>query len=57
MLGGRFVAGGPDEVVQQCREKFLDAGLDGLTFNMPANGHDPEAVALAGETLNRALAA
>jgi len=55
MLGARFVVGGPDEVVEQCRERFLDAGLDGLTFNMPANGHDPEAVALAGQTLRRAV--
>jgi len=31
----------------------LDAGLDGLVFNMP-NPWDLDAVALAGETLSRA---
>ncbi len=27
-------------------------GLDGLTVNLPASGHDPEMVTLAGETLS-----
>ena len=26
-------------------QKLIGVGLDGVTFNMPANGHDPEAVA------------
>ena len=26
-------------------QKLLGVGLDGLTFNLPANGHLPEAVA------------
>ena len=43
--------GGPDEVCEQV-QTLIDMGLDGLTVNMPANGHDPEMVALAGETLS-----
>jgi alkanesulfonate monooxygenase SsuD/methylene tetrahydromethanopterin reductase-like flavin-dependent oxidoreductase (luciferase family) len=45
--------GDPDEVAEQVRA-LLDAGLDGLVFNMP-NPHDLDAVALAGETVSRAF--
>ena len=45
------IMGGPDEVCEQV-QTLIDMGLDGLTVNMPANGHDPEMVALAGETLS-----
>src|SRR6266852_5796992 len=44
-----FLVGGPDRVAEQA-QKLLDAGLDGLIFNMP-HMEDPEAIALAGETL------
>ncbi|MDH3705543.1 MAG: LLM class F420-dependent oxidoreductase [Acidimicrobiia bacterium] len=50
-LMDRIIMGGPDEVAEQVQTKLLDPGLDGLTLNMPVNGHDPEMVALAGETL------
>ena len=33
---------------------FLEAGLDGLIFNMPA-GSSPDEVTLLGETLSSAL--
>ncbi|MEO2126064.1 MAG: LLM class F420-dependent oxidoreductase, partial [Acidimicrobiales bacterium] len=46
----RIIMGGPDEVRQQV-QKILALGIDGLTLNMPANGHHPEIVALAGQTL------
>lgn len=29
---------------------MLDLGVDGLTCNLPANGHDPDNVELLGET-------
>lgn len=45
--------GDPDEVGEQIRA-LRDAGLDGLVFNMP-DPHDTDAVALAGETVSRAL--
>ena len=50
-LAARIIMGGPDEVREQV-QSLIDMGLDGLTVNMPANGHDPEMVALAGETLS-----
>ena len=50
-LTARIIMGGPDEVCEQV-QSLIDMGLDGLTVNMPANGHDPEMVALAGEALS-----
>jgi len=44
-----FIVGGPDRVAEQA-QKLLDAGLDGLIFNMP-HMEDPEAIELAGQTL------
>jgi F420-dependent oxidoreductase-like protein len=48
-----WTIGGPDEVTEQVRE-LLDAGLDGLVFNM-RDAHEIEPVALAGEVLSKAL--
>ena len=45
-----FVVGDPDRVHQQVQQ-FLDAGLDGLIFNMP-HVEDPEGIILAGKTLS-----
>ena len=45
--------GTPDEVAEQVRA-LLDAGLDGLVYHLP-NPWDLDAVALAGETLTRAV--
>ena len=50
----RFLWGDADDVGEQV-EKLLAAGLDGVVVNMIADGHDPDAVALAGETLTKAL--
>jgi len=44
-----FIAGSPDRVAEEA-QKLLDAGLDGLIFNMP-HLEDPEAIQLAGKTL------
>jgi alkanesulfonate monooxygenase SsuD/methylene tetrahydromethanopterin reductase-like flavin-dependent oxidoreductase (luciferase family) len=46
---GYALVGDPDAVGEQV-QAFLDAGLDGLMFNMP-DAHDLEPVALAGKTL------
>jgi F420-dependent oxidoreductase-like protein len=51
---GRFVWGDPDEVVARVQE-LMALGLDAVVFNLPADPGDPEAVALAGETLTKAL--
>ncbi len=40
--------GDPDAVGAQLSAR-LATGVDGFTLNLPANGHDPERVALAGE--------
>ncbi|MEY2462358.1 MAG: hypothetical protein QOH64_496 [Acidimicrobiaceae bacterium] len=54
MLGARFVVGDADAAGEQMRA-ILDIGLDGFTFNMPADGWDLEAVAFAGEVVSKAL--
>src|SRR5207302_1788591 len=46
-----YIVGGPERVSEQV-QKFLDAGLDGMIFNMP-HVEDPEAIELAGNTLAR----
>jgi len=48
-----LIWGDPETVAGQARE-FVDAGLDGLIFNLPV-GATPEDVALAGRTLSQAL--
>jgi alkanesulfonate monooxygenase SsuD/methylene tetrahydromethanopterin reductase-like flavin-dependent oxidoreductase (luciferase family) len=47
------IVGGPDEVSAKVQQ-YLDAGLDGVVFNMP-NAQDISPVRLAGETLNKAF--
>lgn len=52
-LGGRAgsaIIGSPDEVAA-IYERILATGVDGVTVNLPANGHVPGRVALLGETL------
>ena len=44
LVAARLVVGDGDTAGEQI-QKLLGVGLDGLTFNLPANGHDPEAVA------------
>jgi F420-dependent oxidoreductase-like protein len=46
---GYFVAGEPDAVAEQVHS-YLEAGLDGLIFNIP-DVYDLDTVQLAGETL------
>ena len=36
-------------------QKLIDTGIDGVTLNLVANGHDPEMVMLAGESATRAM--
>jgi F420-dependent oxidoreductase-like protein len=51
-----LVLGDPDTVGEVVRRKVVEAGLDGLVVNLPADGHELEAVARAGEVLGKALA-
>ena len=43
MVGARMIVGDADAVGEKVQE-VIGLGVDGITFNMPANGHDPEAV-------------
>ena len=54
-FANRFLLGDADTVSEQVRG-LLDVGMDGVTVNMPSDGHDVEAVAFAGEVLTKALA-
>lgn len=49
MIEARITVGDPDEVGEKLAA-VLDLGVDGLTCNLPANGHDPGNVELLGET-------
>ncbi len=53
-LSDRFVVGDPDDVASRV-QAFVDLGLDGLTFIMPADGHDVDAVTHAGEVVTKVL--
>jgi alkanesulfonate monooxygenase SsuD/methylene tetrahydromethanopterin reductase-like flavin-dependent oxidoreductase (luciferase family) len=48
-----MIIGDRDAVAEQVQE-LLDAGLDGVIFNLP-DAHDLESVALAGEILATVL--
>lgn len=50
----RIMLGGPDEIGEAI-QTLVANGLDGVTLNLVANGHDTEMVALAGETVSAAL--
>jgi F420-dependent oxidoreductase-like protein len=49
LIEARITLGDPDEVGEKLAA-LLDLGVDGLTCNLPANGHDPDNVELLGET-------
>lgn len=54
MMKSVLIYGDPDTV----GEKLLDAlnmGIDGLSINLPANGHKTERIALLGEVAQRAV--
>ncbi len=53
-LLGRFVWGDPDEVAARVQE-LVALGLDGFVVNLIADADDTDAVALAGETLTKAI--
>jgi F420-dependent oxidoreductase-like protein len=56
MLENRTLVGGPDTMGEQVQEKVLGLGLDAVVVNLPAGGHRPEMVAIAGEVLSKAVA-
>jgi len=50
-----LVIGEPDDVGEFVQRELMSRGLDGVIVNLPLNGHQPEIVRLAGETLRKAL--
>ena len=54
-LSRALLLGDPDSVCEFVQTRVLDVGVDGLVVNLPANGHDLEAIALAGQTLSKLL--
>jgi len=50
-----LVLGDPDTIGEFVQRKIVEPGLDGLVVNLPANGHELEAIALAGHVLDKAL--
>jgi alkanesulfonate monooxygenase SsuD/methylene tetrahydromethanopterin reductase-like flavin-dependent oxidoreductase (luciferase family) len=54
MIGARFVVGDADAAGEQLRD-LLALGLDGFTFNMPADGWEPDAVSFAGQVVTKAF--
>ncbi len=54
MVKGVLIFGDPDTVGERLRE-VMGNGLDGLTINLPINGHDTERIALLGEVANAAV--
>lgn len=54
MVSARIVMGDADAAGEQV-QRLMALGLDGITANMPANGHDPEAVARTVAVLRAAV--
>ena len=55
VVAARMLIGGPDSVAEQA-QALVALGLDGVCVNLPATGHDPDAVAATIENLAKALA-
>jgi len=54
LVAGRLVVGDGDAAGERI-EQLMGLGLDGLTFNLPANGHDPDAVTHTVEVIKKAV--
>ncbi len=49
-----LIYGDPDTVGERLKA-CMDTGIDGMTINLPANGHNPDRVALLGQVANAAI--
>lgn len=54
LMAPQLTIGDPDEIGEAVRD-LMALGLDGLTLNLATVGHDPEMVALAGQTVDAAI--
>lgn len=48
MAKGLLIYGDPDTVGERL-QACMDSGIDGLTINLPGNGHNPDRIGLLGE--------
>jgi F420-dependent oxidoreductase-like protein len=55
MVRRMVIAGDPDTVGEKIAEAMRH-GIDGVALNLPANGHNPERVALLGEIARKVIA-
>jgi hypothetical protein len=55
MVSKALVLGDPDTIGEFVQTRILGQGLDGIVVNLPANGHQPEAVELAANTFAGSL--
>jgi F420-dependent oxidoreductase-like protein len=53
-VSSRFVLGDADAVGEQV-QRWISLGLDGVCCNLPANGHDPEAVTATVANIKKAV--
>ncbi|NNK91978.1 MAG: LLM class F420-dependent oxidoreductase [Acidimicrobiia bacterium] len=54
MMTPFLTVGDPDTIGEEITD-LMAAGLDGIIINLPAVGHDPEMIALAGEVCGAAI--
>jgi F420-dependent oxidoreductase-like protein len=54
MIDARFLVGGPEQLADRLG-RAREQGLTGIAVNLPADGHDPQRVARAGEILSAAM--
>jgi len=54
-IGRILLIGDPDTVGERLQRKVVEAGLDGAVVNLPADGHELDSIALAGEVLRKAI--
>jgi hypothetical protein len=55
MVSKALVLGDPDTIGEFVQTRIVGQGLDGIVVNLPANGHQPEAVELAANTFAGSL--
>ncbi len=48
---GSVLVGTPERIAELIKTEVLDAGIDGVTINMPWHGHQPGAITAVGEAL------
>ena len=54
MVKGILIFGDPDTVGEGLSE-IMATGIDGMTINLPGNGHKTERIGLLGEVANKVL--